>query len=75
MALPWNYELTQWAPGTQYDTWLSSSHQDILATIDTGNGLVPAQHQAITKINADLLSIAPWEINYGELWSKIILSR
>ena len=44
-----------------YDTRFCLCHQDVLDIVDTGNCLVPAQNQAITKYNAGLLSVPPEE--------------
>ena len=40
-------------------------------SISSGNGLLPAGHQAITWINADLLSIGPYATNFIEIWIEI----
>ena len=45
--------------------------QDILVNIGSGNGLVPVRRQAITWINADLLTIRPLETNFSEILIKI----
>ena len=39
--------------------------------IGAGNGLSPGQFKAITRTNADLLSIGPFEIKLGEILIKI----
>ena len=41
-------------------------------SIDSGNGLFPVQHQAITWTNADLLSIEPFGRKLREIESKFI---
>ena len=40
-------------------------------SIASGNGLPHIRHQAITSINADLLSIWPLGTNFSEFWIKI----
>ena len=43
----------------------------ILVNTDSGNGLVPVWHQAITWTNADLTSIVCLQTKYSEIWIKI----
>ena len=42
-----------------------------LVIISSGNDLVPVQHQPITWINADLLSISAIAANFTETWINI----
>ena len=38
---------------------------------DSGNGLAPVWRQAITRTNADILSIRPLGTNFSEILLKI----
>ena len=40
--------------------------------IGSDNGLLPVRHQAITRTNADLLSIGPLERNFSEILFEIL---
>ena len=42
----------------------------ILINIYSGNGLLPVQHQDITRTNADLVLVGVIETNPGEFKSK-----
>ena len=48
---------------------------DILVNKDSGNGLSPILHWAITWINADLLTVGSWWKNFGETFINIFIQE
>ena len=52
--------------------WLNSSSVNWVI-IGSGNGLSPVRHQAITRTNADLLSVGLLGTHFSEIWIRILI--